>query len=75
MTRIELLRAVVRDHQAQRVRIDGQKVYIDALTAGAAVAIHDALSPANQEKYLAMPWQHFVDVTWKLYTQHGRVAS
>jgi hypothetical protein len=66
MTRIELIRQIVSGHQAQKIRIDGQKVYVDAFTASMLVQIHDALTPENQAKFMALSWQRMVTVGWKL---------
>lgn len=72
-TRIELLRDVVANG-AQRIRINGRKVWVDAFTASACVQIHDALSETNRAKYIALPWPRFVDVTWKLVNRTGGAA-
>ena len=64
-TRIELLRDIVQNG-AKKIRVDGKKVLVDAFTASAMVQIHDALNEENRAKYLALPWPHFVTVTWKL---------
>lgn len=66
MTRIDMLRAIVRDCQAQRIRINGRKVYVDLFTASAVVQIYDALNEANRAKFVALPWPQMIAVTWKL---------
>lgn len=65
MTRIELLRQIVDEHQAQRIRIDGRKVYVDAFTASAVVQVYDALNETNRAKFIVLPWPKMVAVTWK----------
>jgi len=65
-TRIEMLRGIVAGSQAQKIRVDGKKVYVDLFTASAMVQIYDALNEENRAKYVGLPWPTFVDVTWKL---------
>lgn len=60
-TRIAALREIVRLHSAKR--IDGYLV--DAFTAGALVAIYDALSPAARERFGEPSLPRLVDFTWK----------
>jgi hypothetical protein len=62
MSTIELMRAIVRDHQAEE--IDG--MLVDATTANLCIKIHDALSEINRAKFAAMPLARMVDVVWKL---------
>jgi hypothetical protein len=45
-------------------RIDGHKV--DHFTASAIVQVYDALSPANREKFLALPVDRMAAMAWKL---------
>jgi len=40
--------------------------YLDAFTASAIVAVHDALNEANRQKYVALPLPKLISVTWKL---------
>jgi len=47
-------------------RIDGHKV--DRATAGAIVAVYDALSPANRERYLQMDVGVMAPFAWKNVT-------
>ena len=65
-TRIEMLRDIVQGCQAQRIRVDGRKVYVDLFSASAMVKVYDALNEANRAKYIGLSWPVFVDVTWKL---------
>jgi hypothetical protein len=65
-TRIELLRDIVAGHQAQRIRIDGRKVLIDAFTASACVQVYDALNEPNRARLMALPWLQMVSVVWKV---------
>lgn len=74
LTRIELLRAIVAGKQAQRIRIDGRKVYVDLITASMLVQIYDALNEVNRAKFIALPFLKMVDVGWKL-VKSQRVAS
>ena len=74
LTRIELLRAIVAGKQAQRIRIDGRKVYVDLITASMLVQIHDALSEENRAKFIALPFLKMVDVGWRL-VKSQRVAA
>lgn len=71
MTRIELLRQIVTESQAQKISIqdsDGKnhKVYVDMTTANLLVRIYDALNETNREKFIALPWPKMVKVAWKL---------
>lgn len=59
--RITALRTIVRDHSAKR--IDGYVV--DAMTAGMLVAVYDALSPENRERFGKPNLLKLVDLGWK----------
>lgn len=65
MTRIELLRGIVAGKQAQKIRIDGHKVYVDLFTASMLVQVYDALNETHQAKFIALPWLRMVDIGWK----------
>ena len=39
---------------------------LDIVTASVIVQIYEALKPDNQEKYMKLPLQKLIDVTWKL---------
>ncbi len=60
-SRIEKLRRIVSQHQADKV--DGRMV--DVQTANALVLVHDALSPENQAKFDKVPLPKLVDFAWK----------
>lgn len=64
VSRLQLLRDVVKSCTARRIRIDGAKVYVDLFTASAVVQVHDALSDANRERYIRLPWLKMVAMTW-----------
>jgi hypothetical protein len=64
-TRIEMLREIVAMHQAKRIRIDGCKVYVDALTANAIVTVYDALPPDGQAQLMALPLVKAAAIAWK----------
>lgn len=59
---VEAAREVVERKSARRV--DG--VLLDLTTAGAIVAVADALSPANREKLEGMSITRAADIVWKL---------
>lgn len=59
-TRIEAVRAIVRDHEA--ARIDGY--IVDAYTASMLVAVYDGLKPENQEKFGLLPLMKLVEIGW-----------
>lgn len=61
MTRIERLRKIVID--CQHMKVDGMT--IDLTTAQRMIAVHDALSPANQEKFGSLPMPRLVDFCWQ----------
>jgi hypothetical protein len=81
MKLIDVARMVRTQHQAHLVRertpgdLDakpygsGSKrgwVCLDAVTASAVVAVHDALKPENQAKFSSLPVEQAIRVTWKL---------
>jgi hypothetical protein len=59
-TRIEAVRAIVRDHQA--TRIDGY--IVDVMTASMLVAVYDGLKPDNKEKFGRVPLLKLVELGW-----------
>jgi hypothetical protein len=61
MGRIETLRRIVERHQYEEI----EGFEMDVMTASAMVAVHDALSPANQERFDAIPLPRLVDFCWK----------
>lgn len=61
-TRIEKIRSVVSSGQASRV----EGLFLDITTANMLINIHDALSPANQVTFVALPLRKMVQVGWKL---------
>ncbi len=71
--------ALLKDVQTNRYRKisvqlsngKNRKVLLDGFTANAALKVHDALSAEYQQKYLALPWPRFIDVTWKLFSSKG----
>lgn len=71
MSRIELLRQIVSECQAQKIVIQdaegkAHKVYVDMITANLLVRIYDALNQDNREKFISLPWPKMVKVAWKL---------
>ena len=62
LSTIEILRCIVRDHQAEE--IDG--VLVDATTANCITKIHEALNDQNKAKLEAMPITRMSDVCWSL---------
>lgn len=70
--RIAALRGIVEVHGARKLKINGKMVMVDAFTASACVQIHDGLNEANRAKYLALPWERFIDITWKLVKECGK---
>ena len=75
MDRIALLREIVAGHQAQKIRINGRKVYIDAFTASMLVQIFDALNESNRAKFISLPWPKMVSVGWKLAAPRATGAA
>lgn len=66
-TRIDAVRAIVREHSAKR--IDG--IIVDAFTARMLLAIYNALSPEAREKFGKIDLPRLVDFGWK----HVKVGS
>jgi hypothetical protein len=66
LTRIEMLRSIVDGKQAQRIRVDGRKVYVDLFTASMLVQVYDALNAENREKFIGLPFMKMVGVGWAL---------
>ena len=64
MRRIGILQGIVANHQATEI----EGYLVDAMTASALVAIYEALSPANQEKFDSIPLPKLVDFAWKHVT-------
>lgn len=65
-TRIEMLREIVAEKQAKRIRVDGRKLYVDLFTASMLVQVHDALNEENRARFIGLPFLRMVDVGWKL---------
>lgn len=55
-------------HQAETV--DG--MLLDATTAAALRAVDRALSPANRERFRAMPLDRAADIAWRLVSRAPR---
>jgi hypothetical protein len=70
MTRIELCRDVA-DNGYRKIRIDGRKILLDAYTASAVVAVHDALNEKNRAHLLGLPWNAMVEIVFKLLKKFG----
>ncbi len=62
MTKIEKFEAIVK--RGQNNKIDG--VRVDLFSAGAVMAVYNALSPENRAKYEAMPVPKMVVLAFKL---------
>ena len=60
--RITAFRKIVDEKQA--AKIDG--TLVDLFTASGVVQVYDRLSPANQEKFAAMPVRQMAAVAWKM---------
>jgi hypothetical protein len=60
--RIDALRRIVAE--SQYAKIDGMMV--DLFSASAIVSVFDAISPANQAKYAAMPVSQMASIAFKL---------
>lgn len=65
-TRIEMLREIVAEKQAKRIRVDGRKLYVDLFTASMLVQVHNALNEENRARFIGLPFLRMVDVGWKL---------
>lgn len=48
------------------------EVMVDSFSAGAIVAVFDALNPANQGKLIAMPVAKVADICFKLINKHNK---
>lgn len=72
-TRIEMLREILANKQAQKIRIDGRKIHVDLFTASMVVQVHDGLNEENRAKFIGLPFLQMVDLGWKLVkkTQQG----
>jgi hypothetical protein len=62
MSRIEIIRNIHERHTAAVV----EGVLIDAMTAGAYVAVHDALTPENRGRLEGMRIDRAGSVVWRL---------
>lgn len=62
LSRIDKLRKVVADRQANRV--DG--VFVDMFSASVIVQVYDLLNPENQAKLMALPLKKAATVCFKL---------
>lgn len=60
--RIAAIRQIVTEHQYAKV--DG--VMVDGFSASAIIAVYDALNPANQAKFAALPIAKMASVAFKL---------
>jgi hypothetical protein len=63
---IDVAFRVFERHQYEHFGRGKNRVLIDAMTAGAIVAVYRALSPANREKYRAMAPARVAAIAWKL---------
>jgi len=61
-SRITLMRRIVERHTAAII----ERSMVDAFSASAYIAVHDALSPPNQMKLEAMPLTKAINIVWKL---------
>ncbi len=60
--------------QAQRLpKREGE--LLDASTAHAILTVYRGLSPATQQKLLAMPFWKMADVAWKVVARTGATPS
>lgn len=64
MQRIGKLQEIEANHQAGM--IDG--FWVDTVTAQMLIAVYNALSPANQDKFDSIPLPRLVDFGWKHVT-------
>lgn len=62
------IRAIVKDHQFGKVN----ETACDAFTAGAIIAVYDALKPENQAKLLTFPVWRVQSVCLKLLANQER---
>lgn len=62
MSKIEKFKSIVS--RCQYNKVEGTTV--DLFTAQAVTAVYDALSPANREKFLAMPVPRMCQIALKL---------
>lgn len=66
MSKLEIIQAIVRDKQAMKIKTGRKLGYLDLFTASAILKVHDALSPASQEKYLGMEIPIMANIAFKL---------
>jgi hypothetical protein len=59
---IDRIRAITQSGQCRK--IDGR--LIDIATANAILQVHTALSPGNQDKFVALPVWKMAAIAWKL---------
>ena len=60
-TRYEVCKRIVENHTAEKV----EGILVDAFTASALVAIYEALSPENQERFDTPPLPRLAELAWK----------
>lgn len=61
--RIQAIRRIVKEHQHGKV--EGH--HVDSFSASAILNVHDALSPENRKKFLALPVPKMASVAFKLH--------
>ncbi len=67
MKRIGQLQTIVANGQAQLI----DNFWVDTTTAAMLIAVYNALSPTNQDKFDSIPLLRLVDFGW----QHVKPAS
>lgn len=61
MNRIGQLQEIVANGQAGLI----DNFWVDTTTANMLIAVYNALSPANQDRFDAVPLTRLVDLGWK----------
>lgn len=73
VSKLEFIHGVARGQAMKFVSHEGgkqRKILLDQQTANAILTIYNALSVANQKKYLTYPILKMADIAWKLIAKH-----
>lgn len=71
MTRIEQLRRIVDNHTAGLV----DNTWIDVQTAGACIAVYDALKPSLRPKFDSLPMSRLAVFAWDQVGKASRTTA
>ncbi len=68
VSKLEILKAILSEHQYRKVKSCGRWMILDAITANAILGVYNSLSDSSKEKFLKLDWSKMAALAYRKIT-------